>query len=58
MRDKEVDIASLERNLKKKEKSGCYRDEIYKIRFDPIEQDVLWVMRGVTANFTDILFKD
>ena len=39
-------------------KSGCYRDEIYKVRFDPIENDVLWILRGVTSKFTDLFNRD
>lgn len=39
-------------------RSGCFRDEIYKVRYDPVENDVLWIMRDVNAKFTDILYKD
>ena len=39
-------------------KSGCFRDELYKVRFDPIENDVLWILRGVTSKFTDLFNRD
>lgn len=47
MKEKTVTIELLEKRLKGFERSGCFKDEIYKVRYDPLERDVLWIMREV-----------
>lgn len=40
-----ISIPALDEYIRESKRSGCFRDRVFEVRNDPVENDVIWITR-------------